>query len=116
MPDNAPLYFYTMADYMQTAKRVRVTDDGIITEINGETVEATPIEDYGDYLLSDSPCDDPFFRWQALSGGVFVTSDGYRFTYDETTGFWSDGDMMFGADQDLHPVDDEGNRLEGGIE
>lgn len=61
------LYLYTMVDYMETAKEVKITDDGHIVWINGKAVEPIPIEDYGDYLLRDRKVDDAFGEWSKLA-------------------------------------------------
>lgn len=58
-------YMYTMAnqDHMRTAKKVVVDRDGLVTNVNGKAIDSTPIEDYGDYYLSDKPVTNAFDLW-----------------------------------------------------
>jgi len=105
---------YTMADYMDKPLHVRVRDDGFVTEVNGEAIDPTPIEDYGDYLLADAPLDNAFFQWCAMSGGILVTATGHCLAYHNDTGEWSDGrGLSYRADDALRPVDTDGNRING---
>ncbi len=116
MSEDEPMWLYTMADYMDKPFRVRLNAEKEVVEIDGKSIEPTPIEDYGDYLLKDGPVEDAFTFWRVLTGSDFVTSDGYRLRYDKKAGHWTDGDLCFEADESLHPVDDQAERLEGDFE
>ena len=43
----------------------------------------------------------------------FLTRCGFRLSYDAEDLLWFDEDMTFDADADGHPIDDNGERLQG---
>lgn len=59
-------YFYTISHKYPNGFKphgiVDVTDDGWISG-GIFNLSPTPIEDYGDYILTDEPCDNPFNKW-----------------------------------------------------
>ena len=63
-PENVRRYLYTMSDYMEKPIRVKVNSDEYVTHIDGKDIEPIPIEDYGDYYLSETIVSDPFERWK----------------------------------------------------
>lgn len=57
------MYLYTMRDYMEIGLKVDINERGLITSINDEVIDPTPIEDYGDWYLSEHPINDAFDKW-----------------------------------------------------
>jgi len=55
-----------------------------------------------------------FIHIGEFSQKPFITEDGFKLKWDDTEGFWTDGDLSFGADYSSHhPVDEDNNRLSG---
>lgn len=46
-----------------------------------------------------------------ITDDKFITTDGYELHHQGN--IWTDGDLSFLADREGHPIDHEGNRLEG---
>jgi hypothetical protein len=65
-------YLYTFHEEQGVTKDhglVKITDDNyVVTKINHEL---TPLEDYGDYLLTQKPVKNPYNIWLSLQASQF---------------------------------------------
>lgn len=64
-------YLYTMKDFMKEPRVVEIDDQGIITNIDGQSTD-TPVEDYGDYFLTDAPVENAFDMWASDSKSALL--------------------------------------------